>query len=108
VSAQSEPEGWRVAINQSSVRPTLVLGAEKMPLVLVAALCALPAATGQLRYVAGGIVVWTIALFWLRRLARFDPMLSETFGRYVNYRAYHAAQPSIVAAAAPSHVHQQR
>jgi len=108
VSAQSEPDGWRVPINQSSVRPTLVLGAEKMPLVLVAAVCALPAATGQIRYVVGGIVVWTIALFWLRRLARFDPMLSETFARFINYRAYHAAQPSIVAAPSPSHVQQQR
>ncbi len=107
MSESAEPEGWKIPIHQSLVRPKLVLGAERMPAVMCAALCALPAATGQFRYVALGIAVWVGLLFVLRRAAKFDPILSDVFSRYVNYRPFHSAQPSIIAPAPPSHVNQK-
>jgi type IV secretory pathway TrbD component len=107
VSESAEPEGWKIKIHQSAVRPKLVLGAERMPAIMCAALCALPAATGQFRYVAAGILAWIGILFVLRRAAKYDPILSDVFSRYVNFRPHHSAQPSIIAPAPPSPVQQR-
>ena len=73
----------------------------------MAGICALPAATGDVRAIAFGIAAWVASLFVLRRLAKYDPILSETVSRLINYSLHISAQPSIVAVKPPSPEHQR-
>lgn len=107
MSASTEPEGYRIPIHQSLVRPALLAGAERPLVLLMAGICAMPAATGDFRTIAFGIIAWIGSLFLLRRLAKRDPILSETIARLLNYPLHISAQPSIVAVKPPSPEHQK-
>jgi len=103
MSAIPEPPGFRLPIHQSLVRPKLTLGAESTLVYLAAAVCSLSFATGDPRgYLLGG-TAWICTLFVLRRLAKVDPIASQTYARFCNYPNIISAQPSIIALTAPSH-----
>ncbi len=107
MQVEVEPDGWRIPIHQSVTRPKLLLFAER-PLVLAAAgICALPVGSGSVTLIAFGLVCWIGILFLLQRLAKKDPIASETVPRLMNYPLFMPAQPSIIAAKPPSHEQQQ-
>jgi len=39
-----------------------------------------------------GIVLWGIAIFAFRRMAKVDPHMSEVYLRYIKYRKYYPAR----------------
>jgi len=104
MSATPEPQGFRLPIHQSLVRPKLTLGAESTLVYLAAAVCSLSFATGDPRgYLLGG-TAWICTLFVLRWIAKnVDPIASQTYARFCNYANFTSAQPSIIALTAPSH-----
>ncbi len=104
MSANREPDGFRLPIHPSLVRPKLTLGAESPLVYMSAAVCSLSFATGDPRgYLLGGLA-WTGILFVLRWIAKnVDPIASQTYARYVNYPNFISAQPSIIALTPPSH-----
>ena len=101
-----EPQGFRLPIHQSLVRPRLLMGGERTLVVLSAAIAVLPLASGDVRLIAVGALFWLGCIPLLRLAAKLDPQLSDVLPRHFNHKAYTAAQPSIIAGPPPPKINQ--
>lgn len=74
-------------------RPRLVLGGER-ELVLMSGLLTVGIAFVAVNWVAGAYaaIMFPLALFWLRRLAKTDPMMSKVYLRHLKYQTYYPAR----------------
>ena len=79
----------RVTIHRAGVRPHLFLGGDR-ELVLFTGLltAALTVTSFQWASVLTGIVLWMVALFLLRRMAKADPLMRFVYQRQLLYRRY--------------------
>lgn len=82
-------------INKSLIRYKLIAGAEKEAVILLATLC------GCITYSKPGITtgclagtVYLIGMFFLRRLAKYDPIYLKIFQRALQYQNYYSAKTS--------------
>lgn len=80
-------------IHQSTIRPALVLGAER-DLVMFSGLIALLVGVGGFTLISAilGGIFWLVAVFVLRRMARVDPQLSKVWLRSIKYQTFYAAK----------------
>ena len=78
---------FSVPLHQSMLRPMLLLGAER-ELILALGIVAgvFVVSLFQLWAAIFGLVLWAIGAWVLTRAASFDPQLSKTFGRSLQYR----------------------
>ena len=83
----------RVTIHRAGVRPHLFLGGDR-ELVLFTGLltAALTVTSFQWASVLTGIVLWMVALFLLRRIAKADPLMRFVYQRQLLYRRYYPAR----------------
>lgn len=98
----------KLAIHQSLVRDNLLMGGERVPVLLAAGIAALPMATGRVPVMIVGLAVWLGAVWGLRRLAKFDPQLSGVITRHFNFQKFYPAQPLFCARSAPTKDNQNR
>ncbi|UUS62539.1 MULTISPECIES: conjugal transfer protein TrbD [unclassified Acinetobacter] len=72
----------RTGINRSLHRPNLMAGGERIPVLLVGLITfALIAAIKTLASIIIGILLWFVSMYFLRRMAKFDPHASEIYRR---------------------------
>lgn len=72
----------KTTINRSLHRPNLIAGGERIPVLLVGLVTfALIAAIKTLPSILIGIALWFVAMYFLRRMAKFDPYASEIYRR---------------------------
>ncbi|MEJ5038610.1 conjugal transfer protein TrbD [Acinetobacter johnsonii] len=72
----------RTSINRSLHRQNLLAGGERIPVLLVGLLTfGLIAAIKTLVSVIAGLAIWFIAMYFLRRMAKFDPQAAEIYKR---------------------------
>lgn len=98
----------KLQIHQALVRDNLLMGGERVPVLLAAGLAALPMATGRVSVMALGLVFWLGSVWVLRRLAKLDPQLSSVVMRHFNSQRFYPAQPLFTARSARIKVHQRR
>ena len=79
----------RTAIHRALHRPSLIVGGEREPVLVAAILCG-GVAVSALNLVAAviGIVVWLVAIAFLRMMAKSDPFMSKVYLRQLRYPAY--------------------
>jgi type IV secretion system protein VirB3 len=86
---QSKDSGsdFSVPLHQSMLRPMLLLGAER-ELILALGIVAgvFIVSLFQLWAAIFGLALWAVGAWVLTRAANFDPQLSKTFGRSLQYR----------------------
>lgn len=86
----------KVGVHLSLVRPLLLMGCEREPLLLTAVITvALVFVLGNLIFAIVGIAFWTVAVALLSRMAKHDPQLSAVYIRHARYRSFYPAQASI-------------
>ena len=98
----------RLAIHQSLVRDNMLMGGERVPVLLAAGIGALPMATGRLSVMLVGLVFWLASVWALRRLAKFDSQLSSVIVRHFDFQKFYPAQPLFCARSLATRVHQHR
>jgi len=98
----------RLQIHQSLVRENLLMGGERVPVLLAAGIAALPMATGRVSVMAVGLGLWLASVWALRRLAKFDSQLSSVVMHHFDFQKFYPAQPLFCARRAPTKVHQRR
>jgi len=92
---RSADEPRSVPIRQSLLRPELVMGGEREP-VMCSALFAIlvgtsGAASGQFVTVALALAFHFGAVFLFRRLAKADPKMTQVWRRQIAYRHFYPA-----------------
>lgn len=83
-------------IYKSLHKPNLFLGAEREP-ILIAALVPLalvPSAFSLIMLVVG-VFFWVIASFFLRAMAKKDPLLTKIWLRFIKKQNYYPAKSNI-------------
>ncbi|HBT96762.1 MAG TPA: conjugal transfer protein TrbD [Desulfobulbaceae bacterium] len=88
-----EDEPRSVPIRQSLLRPELVLGGEREP-VMSSALFAIlvgtsGAASGQFLTVGLALAFYFAAVVLFRRMAKADPAMTKTWRRHIAYRNFY-------------------
>ena len=80
-------------IHRSGVRPHLLLGADRALVLFSGVLVgALTVTSFQWVAILAGIVIWTLALFLLRQMAKADPRMRDVYQRHLLYRRYYPAR----------------
>lgn len=77
------------------VRPDLVLGAERLPVLLLAMPCALSLATGNVVIIGYAVAFWIVGHCLLRALAKRDPQMTEALVRHFNVQTYYPPLPTL-------------
>jgi len=80
----------RVPIYQAINKPVLYFGAERSLVIMLAAM------SGMLMWMGGtwftffvGLVIWFIGIYYLREMAKKDPMMSIVFKKYQQYKKFY-------------------
>ena len=83
----------RARIHRAGIRPHLFLGGDR-ELVLFTGLIAftLTVPSFQWASIATGVVLWLVALYLLRRMAKSDPLMRHVYLRQLRYGRYYAAR----------------
>ncbi|HAV5548615.1 TPA: hypothetical protein JI101_17565 [Acinetobacter baumannii] len=85
----------RTSINRSLHRQNLLAGGERIPVILVGLLTfALIAAIKTLASIISGILFWFVAMYFLRRMAKFDPQASEIYRRQIKQQKIYQPKSS--------------
>jgi type IV secretion system protein VirB3/type IV secretion system protein VirB4 len=85
-----------IPIRQSLHKHTTVLGAER-DLVMLSALVSLLVGIGGMTLIAGSaaVVFWACAVFFLRLMAKADPLLSKVWFRHIKQQDCYPARSSV-------------
>ena len=85
----------RIPLHRALYRPSLVLGGERELVMMSAAI------TGGLAFVAMNpvaftfsIVAWPLCLFFLRMMAKADPLMRRVYIRHISYQTFYRATSS--------------
>lgn len=85
-----------IPIRQSLHRHSLIMGAERDPLMFSGLVAILVGAGGQTALsMTTAIIFWIVALIALRRMAKADPMMSSVWRKYYNQQDYYPARISL-------------
>ena len=82
-----------IPIRQSGNRPNLFMGGDRelvMFSILIAATSIFVAM--EIKATVFGIALWVFALFALRSMAKYDPMLRHVYLRQYRYKKYYPAR----------------
>lgn len=80
-------------VYQSVIRPILFMGGDRILTMLAGLFCAAAVFAVQTWFSVGmGLVVWSIALYFLRIAAKADPLLRDVYPRQIKYKAYYPAR----------------
>ena len=82
-----------VAIYHSIIRPDLLAGCERIPLLTVGlmTLTLTVVAFNSLSFVAG-FCLWFLAFYILKKMAKHDPILSKIYWRHIRYASFYPAK----------------
>lgn len=80
-------------IHQASQRPNLFMGGDR-ELVMFSILLACTSifVAMEMKAALFGILLWTFALFVLRRMAKSDPLMRHVYLRHTRYNQYYPAR----------------
>ena len=83
----------KAPIRRSLHRPALVLGGDR-ELVMFSALAAFLTALGGFSVLAAvsGLVFWLLALFWLRKWAKADPLMRQVWLKHIRQKDFYPAR----------------
>lgn len=86
----------RVPIHQSLHRHAHVMGAERT-LVMSSALIAFLVGVGGLTLISfvSALVFWISSIFFLRQMAKADPLMSQVWRRHIHKQTYYPAQARV-------------
>jgi len=80
----------RVPIYQAINKPVLYFGAERSLVIMLGAM------SGMLMWMGGtwftffvGLVIWFIGIYYLREMAKKDPIMSIVFRKYQYYKTFY-------------------
>lgn len=80
-------------INKSLTRYQLMFGAERELLIFLAlASVLIPYSDLTIITICIGIIIWCVGLFFLRRLAKLDPIFFKVFQRFYSHQKYYPAK----------------
>ena len=84
-----------IAVHQSLHRPAHMLGAER-ELVMFSALVALLVGIGGMTLISAltAFIFWVLALVFLRKMAKANPIMSKVWMRLINHQTFYSAKPS--------------
>lgn len=78
----------RIRVNQSGMRPTLLMGGDRNLMLLLLIVCGWFILGLQTRYsIAFGIIAGFLGVIALRKLAAYDPLFHRVYMRHIKYRA---------------------
>ncbi len=81
-----------ISIHQSSINPMLVLGGERNLVLMLGVLAGIFIfSLAQLWAAVIGIILWVFGTWGLAQLAKYDPILSKTGKRSIQYKKYYPA-----------------
>ncbi len=85
-----------IQVHQSLHKHAHMLGAER-ELVMISALIALLVGVGGMTMISAlsAFIFWVIALFFLRRMAKIDPLMSKVFMLHIKQQAFYSSKSSI-------------
>jgi len=82
----------RIPIYQAINKPVLFLGAERSLVIMLGAM------SGMLMWMGGtwftffmGLIIWFIGIYYLREMAKKDPIMSMVFKKYQQYKKFYPA-----------------
>ena len=86
----------KAPIRRSLHRPALVLGGDR-ELVMFSALAAFLTALGGFSPMAVlcGLAFWLIALYWLRKWAKADPLMRPVWLRHLRQKDFYPARTTV-------------
>lgn len=80
-------------INKSLTRYQLIFGTERELLIFLGLVSVLiPYSAPTIITIIVGILIWCVGLFFLRRLAKFDPIFFKVFQRFYSHQKYYPAK----------------
>lgn len=83
----------RIPFNRSLYRPNLLLGGERLLVVLTGVISfGLALSDISLFKIALASIIWTVCIAFLRMLAKHDPQMSEAYLRNLKYKKFYPAQ----------------
>lgn len=89
-------------VHRSLLRPELVMGCEREPVLLCNLAVAITAIVGAVSTAWISLVIalvfYFVAVSLLRRMAKKDPEMTRVWRRYINYRHYYSSRSSYWAA----------
>ncbi len=82
-----------VPIRKSANRPNLFMGGDR-EMVMFSGLLAFTLIFGMtdIKAAVYGVILWSMALYLLRQMAKSDPQLRQVYLRHRLYRKYYAAR----------------
>lgn len=87
-----------IPLHQSLLRPELVLGGEREPVMCAALMAIITGIVGAVQTawisVAMALLFYFAAVFVFRRMAKADPMMTRVWRRYIGYQRYYSARTS--------------
>lgn len=85
-----------IPIRQSLLRPELVMGGEREPVMLTALFSFIVGIVGAVSAAWITVVIaisfYIFAVQSFRRMAKDDPIMTKVWTRHINYRHYYSAQ----------------
>lgn len=83
----------QVPIHRIGTRVTLFLDADRELTMLIGLMSfALIVSAQDWRAVAYGVPLWFFGLYFLRKMAKYDPLLRRVYLRHIRYRRYYPAR----------------
>lgn len=81
------------SIHRALYRENLIAGCERELVLLSGLLAFALIALGQsFLTTVFGALLWALSLFFLRKMARKDPLLSKTYVRHIKYQVFYPAK----------------
>jgi type IV secretion system protein VirB3 len=89
MSAVENDGGFEAPVHRALVRPMLLMGGER-ELVMMSGLIAGIFIVSFLKVwsITFGVVLWLVSVYFLRRMAEKDPVMSKVFIRSIRYPKY--------------------
>lgn len=88
----------KVDVHLALIRPLLIMGCEREPLLISATLAAtLVFVLGKILFAIVGVAFWVLAVAVLQRMAKADYQMTKVYIRHVRYKTFYAAQSSYAA-----------
>ena len=85
----------RTEIVKALTRPILLLGCERIPLILLGTLCSMLVVTLNLFLTVIALIIFMGGVWGLRKMAKKDPMMTSLYFRHIKFEKIYNARPSI-------------
>ena len=86
----NDDDGFSVAIHQSLTRPQLLMGCERELVLMLIVICGAICMTFKLLSFIFAFFLYSFGIYFLRKAAKTDPLMSRTFFGNVKHRGMYS------------------